>query len=48
MWARIEVLDLDSLYRAEILRVGPNTNPRAIAVEPDKRYSADTYLIYNC
>lgn len=33
-WARIEVLDLDSLIRVELLRVGPNTNPRGIAVEP--------------
>ena len=37
VWARIEVLDLDSLYRAEILRTGPNTNPRAIAIEPLNR-----------
>ena len=36
-WARIEVLDLESLYRAEVLRVGANTNPRAIAVEPHMR-----------
>ena len=36
-WARIEVLDLNRRYRAEILRTGPNTNPRAIAVEPYTR-----------
>lgn len=37
VWARIEVLDLDSLLRAEVLRIGPNTLPRAIAVEPTTR-----------
>ena len=36
-WARIEVLDLDSLLRAEVLRVGPNTLPRGIAVDPISR-----------
>lgn len=36
-WARIEVLDLESRYRAEVLRVGPNTNPEAIALEPQLR-----------
>ena len=36
-WARIEVLDLESRYRAEVLRVGPNTNPSAIALEPQLR-----------
>ena len=37
VWARIEVLDLESLLRAEVLRTGPNTLPRAIAVEPTMR-----------
>ena len=36
-WARIEVLDLNTQFRAELLRVGANTNPRAIAVEPYTR-----------
>ena len=36
-WARIEVLDFSTRYRAELLRTGPNTNPRAIAVEPQRR-----------
>lgn len=37
VWARIEVLDLESYYRAEVLRVGPSTLPRAIAVDPTSR-----------
>ena len=37
-WARIEVIDLRRRYRAEVLRTGPNTYPRAIAVEPYMRY----------
>lgn len=36
-WARIEVLSLDTMYRAEILRTGANTNPTAIAVDPVSR-----------
>ena len=39
-WARIEVMDLSRRYRAEVLRTGPNTNPRAITVEPYTRYVA--------
>ena len=38
VWARIEVLDLETYYRAEVLRTGPNTLPRAIAVDPESRY----------
>ena len=38
VWARIEVLSLDNMERAEILRVGTNTRPRAIAVDPLNRY----------
>lgn len=37
VWARIEVMNLDTLDRAEVLRTGPNTNPRAIAVDPTTR-----------
>lgn len=37
VWARIEVMDLDSGYRTEVLRTGPNTNPRAIIVDPTTR-----------
>ena len=33
-YARIEVMDIDTLYRKELLRPGPNTLPRAIAVDP--------------
>ena len=36
-WARIEVLSLPTLARAEILRTGANTNPTAIAVDPVNR-----------
>ena len=36
-WARIEVLDLNRRFRAEVLRTGANTNPRSIAVEPCTR-----------
>lgn len=32
-WARIEVLDLDTMYRAQLLRTGANTNPSSIAVD---------------
>ena len=35
--ARIEVMDLDYGYRRELLRTGPNTVPRAIAVDPSTR-----------
>lgn len=37
VWARIEVMNLDTLHRAEVLMTGPNTNPRAIAVDPTTR-----------
>lgn len=37
-WARIEVLSLSTMYRAEVLRTGANTNPTAIAVDPVIRY----------
>lgn len=39
VWARIEALNLDSRERAEIVRVGANTRPRAIAVDPINRYA---------
>ena len=32
------------LYRAEVLRIGPNTLPRAIAVDPDSRYIQILYI----
>ena len=38
VWARIEVMDLETLNRTQILRTGPNTSPRAIAVEPINRF----------
>ena len=38
VWARIEVLNLNTGDRAEVLRTGANTNPRAIAVDPTTRY----------
>ena len=44
MWARIEVLDLETYYRAEVLRTGPNTLPRAIVVDPDSRYIQILYI----
>lgn len=39
VWARIEALSLDSMERAEILRAGTNTRPRAIAVDPINKYT---------
>ena len=33
----LEVLDLDTMYRAEIIRTGANTSPQAIAVDPRTR-----------
>ena len=36
-WARIEVMDLNSTERAEVLRTGENTVPRGIAVDPTNR-----------
>ncbi|CAI8030562.1 Low-density lipoprotein receptor-related protein 4 [Geodia barretti] len=38
IWARIEVANLNGKFRAEIVRVGPNTNPRGIAVDPERRF----------
>ena len=38
VWSRIEVMNLDSRMRAEILRTDANLNPRAIAVDPTTRY----------
>ena len=37
-WARIEAMDLESLIRVELIRTGTNTIPRAIAVDPTRRY----------
>ena len=38
VWSRIEVADLNGTYRAQLIPVGANSNPRAIAVEPQTRY----------
>ena len=38
VWARIEALNIDSLERAEVLRIGANSRPRAIAVDPNHRW----------
>ena len=35
--ARIEVMDMDSGYRMELMRTGANTIPRAIAVDPSTK-----------
>ena len=37
LYARIEVLDLDTMERAELFRTGANTIPRAIIVDPRTR-----------
>lgn len=37
-YARIEVMDLDTRHRRELMRTGNNTIPRAIAVDPSTRY----------
>ena len=37
VWSRIEALNLDSMERGEILRIGANSRPRAIAVDPNSR-----------
>ena len=34
---RLEVLDLDSNERAELLQTGPHSAPRAIVVDPSTR-----------
>ena len=34
---RLEVLDLDTLYRTELLQTGSHTAPRAIVVDPNTR-----------
>ena len=34
---RLEALDLDTLYRTELLQTGPHTAPRAIVVDPNTR-----------
>ena len=35
---RLEVLDLDSTHKTELLQAGPHAAPRAIAVDPSTRY----------
>ena len=37
IWSRIEVADLNGTYRAELIQVGANSNPRAITVDPHTR-----------
>ena len=37
IYARIEVLDLDTMERAQLFRTGANTIPRAIIVDPGTR-----------
>ena len=37
-YARIEVMDLDTRHRRELIRTGADTIPRAIAVDPSTRY----------
>ena len=36
-WARIEVMDLDTRERAELVRTGNHSIPRAIVVDPMTR-----------
>lgn len=43
-YARIEVMDLDTRHRRELLRTGNNTIPRAIAVDPSTRYYTQSYI----
>lgn len=44
-WARIEALDLISFERVEILAIGTNTAPRAIAVDPINRYVKQNLML---
>ena len=37
-WARVEAMDMESLIRVELIRTGINTVPRAIALDPIRRY----------
>lgn len=46
VWARVEAMDLTTLIRVEILRTGPYTSPRAIAVEPLNRSVYNFHLVY--
>ena len=39
-WARIEVMDLDTRERAELIRTGNHSIPRAIVVDPMMRLEA--------
>ena len=42
-WARIEVMDLDTRERAELIRTGNHTIPRAIVVDPMNRSIKNLY-----
>ena len=35
--AMLEVLDLDTMFRTELIRTGANTAPRGIVVDPSTR-----------
>lgn len=48
VWARIEVADINGMYRRELLRVGANTSPRGIAVDPERRYTINNSAIDSC
>ena len=37
IYARLEVLDLDTMNRAELLQTGAHTAPRGIVVDPSTR-----------
>ena len=41
-WARIEVMDLDTMERAELVRTGNHSIPRAIVVDPMTRSAVYT------
>ena len=48
-WARIEVMDLDSGERAELVRTGNHSIPRAIVVDPMNRqmFNLSTFESHN-
>ena len=55
-YARIEVLDLDTRHRRELMRTGSDTIPTGIAVDPRTRLgnavqhgqSTGSVIIYSC
>ena len=44
VWSRIEVMDLDTRERAELVRTGNHSIPRAIVVDPVTRSEASASL----